>query len=139
MEHYKIIIVENDEDEQEFMAEGFKASSHFEVLAFAESGDDLMKLLQQENLVLPDFILSDLNMPGKNGYDIIAEIKSSPTLSRIPVVITSTSTARSIMDKCKELGAFDYLVKPETFNEYDQFAQQLYNAIKGKIILSKTP
>ena len=133
MEKYKIIIVENDEDERFFMAEGFQTCSNFQVLDYASNGEELMELLHQENRILPDFILSDLNMPGKNGYDIITEIKSSPELSHIPVIITSTSSARSIIERCKDLGAFDYLVKPETFNEYDKFAVNLYNQIKGRI------
>lgn len=121
----KIIIVENDEDEQFFMKEGFVASGLFEILALARSGNELFDWLKQ-NDQLPDLILSDLNMPGKNGYDIIEEISNREEYRQIPVVITSTSSAEKIREKCLDMGAADYIVKPETFIEYERFAENLY-------------
>lgn len=131
MNKYKIIIVENDQDEQFFMSEGFKESGLFDILAQVRNGDTLFEWLQENN-VLPDAILSDLNMPGKNGYDIIEEVKSTPAYAHIPVIITSTSSTASIRDKCLALGAADYIVKPDTFIAYKPFAEGLYKQIKEK-------
>ena len=86
----------------------------------------------------PDLILSDLNMPGKNGYDILSEMRANPLLARIPVVITSTSTARSIMDKCLALGAADYVVKPDTFIEYAPFVRQLHRRALERGLISQS-
>jgi CheY-like chemotaxis protein len=81
---------------------------------------------------MPDLLLSDLNMPGKNGYDIIQEIKAHPVYSNVPVVITSTSSTPAIIHKCLEKGAADYLVKPDTFIEYGPYVQKLFQRIEEK-------
>jgi CheY-like chemotaxis protein len=132
MNKYSIIIVENDEDEQFFMKEGFNASGLFDIIAQVSSGDHLLEWLSEHPTSRPDLILSDLNMPGKNGYDILDEMKSNPQWAKIPVIITSTSSTKSIMDKCFSKGAAEYLVKPETFIEYEPFVQQLHQVVKEK-------
>ena len=77
-------------------------------------------------------ILSDLNMPGKNGYDILELMQISPTFQRIPVMITSTSSSRDAADKCLRMGAAAYLVKPDTFLEYALYAQKLSDLFHTK-------
>jgi CheY-like chemotaxis protein len=96
------------------------------------NGDTLFEWLTQNVNSLPDIILSDLNMPGKNGYDVIKEVKSNPLYSHIPVVITSTSSTRTIMEKCITAGASEYIVKPETFVEYVPYVKDLYNRVEEK-------
>jgi CheY-like chemotaxis protein len=132
MKKYKIIIVENDEDEQLFMKEGFESVDLFEIVGQVTNGDTLFEWLEQHVSSLPDIILSDLNMPGKNGYDIIQEVKLNPLYSHIPVVITSTSSTVTIMEKCIAAGASDYVVKPETFVEYVPYIKNLYKRIQEK-------
>jgi len=134
MKKYNIIIVENDEDEQFFMKEGFDAAGLFNIVGQVKNGDLLMEWLVEHPDALPDIILSDLNMPGKNGYDIIEEVKASPLYAHIPVIITSTSSTTTIVNKCLALGASDYLVKPETFIAYKEFAQNLYTRIEHQYI-----
>jgi CheY-like chemotaxis protein len=134
MKRLKLIVVENDSDEQEFMREGFDETGLYEIIAFFRNGNELFEYFETEGHLLPDLILSDLNMPGKNGYDILDEIKEHERLLSIPVVITSTSFNKSAIEKCMRLGAFEYLVKPETFNEYKPFAKHLYEIITKKPI-----
>lgn len=132
MKKYNIIIVENDEDEQFFMREGFDGAGLFHIMAMVKNGNELFEWLEINSTQLPDLILSDLNMPGKNGYDIIDETKAHPIYSAIPVVITSTSSTPAIISKCLAKGASDYVVKPETFVEYVPFVERLYRRIEEK-------
>lgn len=132
MKKYKIVIVENDEDEQLFMKEGFDSAGLFEIVGQVKNGDTLFEWLDENKNALPDVILSDLNMPGKNGYDVINEVKSNPRYSHIPVVITSTSSTKTIIDRCISFGAADYIVKPETFVEYVSYVKNLYTRIEEK-------
>lgn len=132
MKTYKIIIVENDEDERLFMKEGFETAGGFTILAQVQNGDALLEWLNENKDNLPEIILSDLNMPGKNGYDIIKEIKGNPNWMHIPVIITSTSSTKTIIDKCFALGAADYMIKPDTFVEYVPYVQKLHRQIEGK-------
>ena len=132
MKKYKIIIVENDEDEQVFMKEGFDSVGSFEIIAQLRNGDALLEWLAINETNLPDVILSDLNMPGKNGYDVLEDIKGNPSLSHIPVIITSTSSTKSTIDKCLAMGAAEYIVKPDTFIIYEPFARKLHELIQEK-------
>ena len=136
MKKYSIIIVENDEDEQFFMKEGFNASGLFEIIAQVSNGDDLLEWMNENPSANPDVILSDLNMPGKNGIDILDAMKANPQWAQIPVIITSTSSTKSIMEKCYSKGATEYLVKPEIFIEYEPFVKNLYHLIEQKRLAS---
>lgn len=129
MHNCKIVLIENDEDERFFMKEAFVNSGLFDVVAEFRNGDPLMEWLKTEPASRPDVILSDLNMHGKNGYEVIQDIKSSADFSEIPVVITSTSQIRSIIDRCLSLGADDYLVKPEVFTNYEDFVVELHRRL----------
>jgi CheY-like chemotaxis protein len=131
MKQYKLIIVENDPDEQFFMKESFDKVNFFHIIAQVKNGDDLFDWFDM-NDELPDVILSDLNMPGKNGYDIIEGVKNTPAWSRIPVIITSTSSTKSIIDKCLAAGAADYIIKPDTFIDYKSYVKRLYELIEEK-------
>ena len=132
MKKYKVIIAENDEDEQFFMKEGFDGAGLFEIVAQVENGEGLFDWFNKHQSSLPDIILSDLNMPGKNGYDIINEITSNEDYAHIPVIITSTSSTKTIIDKCLAMGAADYVVKPDTFMDYVPFVRRLHRLIEEK-------
>lgn len=135
MRKYKILIIENDEDEQLFMREAFEEDGGFEILDQLDNGNKLIEWLRSHEDRLPDLILSDLNMPGRNGYDITSDIRSDQHFKEIPVIITSTSSAKSIMDKCYEQGASLYIVKPDTFIEYKAFAKQLRDEVEQRQLL----
>ena len=134
MEKIKILIAENDEDEQFFMQDCFEKTGYFKIIAFASSGDELLELLEKGENSLPDVILSDLNMPGKNGYDVLKELRADQRFSAIPIVITSTSSIRSVIDTCMRLGASKFMQKPETFVEYGDFAKELAEAIRTQTL-----
>lgn len=66
----------------------------------------------------PDLILLDLNLPRKNGRDVLAEIKAEFDLRTIPVVILTTSEAKEDIDACYALCASCYVTKPVNFDEF---------------------
>jgi CheY-like chemotaxis protein len=131
MEKIKIIIVENDEDEQFFMKDGFESSGYFLILAIVNNGDELLEILDNNQPEQPDMILSDLNMPGRNGYDILKELRADTRYRKLPIVITSTSSIKSVIDNCMRLGATKFIQKPETFVEYEEYAKQLAEIVKA--------
>lgn len=135
MGKYKIIVVENDEDERLFMKESFDSVGLFELITMVASGDELLIWLQNHTDILPDIILSDLNMPGKNGYDILTAIKGNTLYMHIPVLITSTSSTQAIIDKCLAMGATSYFIKPDTFLNYQPFIERLFSVIENRQLL----
>lgn len=131
MKSYKVVIVENDEDERFFMREEFSAFDAFTLIGEFINGDTLLEWLESGTKELPDIIVSDLNMPGKNGYDVISEIKSNPLYAHIQVIITSTSPVIAVQQKCLSMGASYYLIKPDTFIEYGPYVKDLYQKIQN--------
>ncbi|SKC58158.1 response regulator [Ohtaekwangia koreensis] len=84
-------------------------------LTIAENGIVLLeKLLATRQH--PDVIFMDLNMPLKNGFQCLKEIKTHTSLQEIPVVILSTSSAMDNIEKSYQLGAFQYIQKPMRFS-----------------------
>ena len=84
-------------------------------LTTANDGIELMNILEQAIPPPPDVIFLDLNMPRKNGFECLAEIKSTDKFKDIPVVIFSTSCEVGFIDKVYEKGADYYLCKPGSF------------------------
>ncbi|PSL34116.1 response regulator [Dyadobacter jiangsuensis] len=124
MKTFRLAIVENDEDERFFMSEALRASGEFQILGEFGNGDQLTEWLYASPKELPELILSDLNMPGKNGYDVIDELKT--THPDIAVFATSTSSVVSTREKCIRAGARDFIAKPDIFIVYDAFVAELY-------------
>ena len=126
----KILIVEDDEDERLFMKEGFLKSGLYEIIGEAENGDEMLELLANSSFPKPQAILSDLNMPGRNGYEVIMDVKTNSSLADIPVIILTTAPLRPYAERCKNLGACAYFTKPDTFLEYKDFAEKIYDDVR---------
>lgn len=73
----------------------------------------------------PDLIVLDLNLPRVDGCSILTQLKSDENLSRIPVVIFTTSQANSDITRCYELGANCYLVKPGNLSDFVAVVQSM--------------
>lgn len=82
-------------------------------LIVANDGEKLMKLLQNVNL--PDLLFLDLNMPLKNGFECLEEIKKDEKFKNLPVIIFSTSSQPSAIDQVYRSGAHLYVRKPNDF------------------------
>ena len=124
----KILIIEDNEDERIFMKEGFHSSGLYDVVAEAENGEQMAEIFQKR-VPSPEVVLSDLNMPGRNGYEVIVDIKTNSSLSHIPVIILSSAPFKPFAERCKKLGACAYFTKPDSFLEYKDFAENIYNTI----------
>ncbi len=68
--------------------------------------------------VVPDFVILDLSLPGKDGRAVLSEIKADPLLKKIPIAIFSTSEARSDIMRSYELGANCYVSKPGNLGDF---------------------
>ena len=123
-----MLIVEDNEDEHLFMKEGFIQTGLYEITGEAENGNEMLELLN--NSSMPDVILSDLNMPGRNGYEVIMDIKTNSLYSHIHVIILTTAPLKPYAERCKKLGACAYYTKPDTFLEYKEFAENIYDEVK---------
>lgn len=130
-EKIKTFIVEDNEDERLFMKEGFLRTGLYEIVGEAENGNEMLDLLTTSSVPAPDVILSDLNMPGRNGYEVIIDIKTNSALSHIPVIILTTAPLVPFAERCKKLGACAYYTKPDTFLQYEEFAEKIYTEVQN--------
>ena len=121
----KIIIAEDDPDEQIFLREGFEKSGLFEIIQIFSNGYQLITELERLSAdTLPDIILSDINMPLMTGTEALTKVKSNPMLAIIPFIIFTSSKEHNTREICYSLGADNFLIKPPTF-DYDLFIIKL--------------
>lgn len=76
---------------------------------------------------LPGFILLDLNMPKKDGREALKEIKENPEFRKIPIVVFTTTKSENEINRCYDLGANSYVVKPTNFDELVKAVGQIRN------------
>lgn len=114
----KIIIIEDDHFFQNFYSIKLKELGYVvEIANDGQEGIDKIKTF------LPDLILLDLIMPVKDGFQVLAELKNDPLLSKIPVIVFSTLGQESDIKKAIELGAKDYINK--SFFDFDVFIKRV--------------
>jgi len=104
----KILLVEDEELvvgllQRKLINEGYKVS-------VARDGEEGLKMMKETK---PDLILLDIIMPKKGGFEVMEEMQEDPELKKIPVVIISNSGQPVELDRAKELGAKDWLIKTE--------------------------
>ena len=120
MESIFILIAEDDADDRFLMQAAFDENGFQDTLHFVENGVELLDYLYNtaapgsENKV-PRFILLDLNMPKKDGREVLTELKQSQKFNEIPIIIFSTTNNELEMRRCYELGANSYITKPNSF------------------------
>lgn len=126
-----ILIADDDADDRLFINEALRHHQLDYQVKFVEDGEELMNYLthqngfSDDNAPKPSLILLDLNMPRKNGFQALAEIKAHPRLKRLPVVILSTSSSTEDVDRTYALGVNSYMVKPNSFNRLTEMIGSL--------------
>jgi CheY-like chemotaxis protein len=110
-----IFLADDDADDRDFFADALMEISHQTELTTANDGIELMSNLEKvAEPPPPHVIFLDLNMPRKNGFECLKEIRDSPTLKNIPVVIFSTTANENTIETTYSLGANCYIQKPNS-------------------------
>lgn len=117
-----ILMVDDDEDDFVMVRDAFDESGLSAELLLLRDGIELMEFLSDHDgssadSSRPDLILLDLNMPRKDGRTALRELKTTPRLRGIPVVILTTSKEAEDILYCYDLGASVFITKPSTFTE----------------------
>ncbi|MBS1587863.1 MAG: response regulator [Bacteroidetes bacterium] len=115
---HNVFIVDDDPDDRESIRDAFLENKHNHEYIFMKDGVQLLNHLETEND--PDdlkIILLDLNMPGKDGKEVLKEIKTNKTWQPIPVIVLTTSSSEKDRDISYELGANCFLTKPSSYKE----------------------
>lgn len=111
MTDFTIFYTDDDEDDLSIFTDAVESLPRKIELMTYNGGDKLLKAIYNPPPT-PNVVFLDLNMPGKNGFDVLSELRNSETKSDIPVVIFSTSNEPTIIEKCRKLGANFFITKP---------------------------
>jgi chemotaxis family two-component system response regulator Rcp1 len=118
----EILLVEDNPGDVRLTLEALKDGKMCNRLSIVGDGVEALAFLRKEGRYAdaprPDLILLDLNLPRKDGRDVLAEIKEEETLKRIPVVVLTTSTAEKDILKTYDLHANCYINKPVDFEQF---------------------
>lgn len=117
-----ILLVEDSDGDARLATEAMKESKISNVLHRVTDGEEAMQFLYREgryaDMPRPGLVILDLNLPKKDGREVLAEIKQDPDLKRIPVVILTTSKDEADILKTYNLHANCYVTKPIDLDQF---------------------
>ena len=118
----EILLVDDNPSDVRLTLEAFKDAKLANNVNVAGDGVEALEYLRRvgkyAGAVKPDLVLLDLNMPKKDGREVLEEIKNDPNLRRIPIVVLTTSNAEADILKSYDLHVNCYMQKPVDYNEF---------------------
>jgi len=124
-----ILLADDDIDDCLFFKEALEELPLSTQLTSVHDGEQLMKLVTNETHKLPHVLFLDLNMPRKNGFECLSEIKLNKKLQQLPVIIFSTSFEQEVVNLLYENGAQHFIRKPSEFSQFKKIIEQTLSLI----------
>lgn len=129
LEPIDVLLVEDDPGDTLMIREAFEDNKVQNTLACVTDGVEAMQYLRRQgeygDAPRPDLVLLDLNLPRKDGREVLKEIKSDDVLSTIPVVVLTTSQAEEDVLRSYRLHANAYVTKPVDFDRFIEVVRQI--------------
>ncbi len=129
-----ILLVEDDPGDQELTRRALQDDVLRTDLRIANNGEEALEYLQRQGRYAepgaaprPDLILLDLNMPKRNGREVLKEIKADEELCRIPIVVLTTSEQEADIVQSYDLGCSSYIQKPVDIDQFIAVVRRLGN------------
>ena len=128
-EPIEILLVEDNPGDARLAAEALKENKVRNNLYHVKGGVEAMRFLRRQaeyaDAPLPDLVLLDLNLPRKDGHEVLKEMKGDAKLRLIPVVVLTTSAAERDLIKSYNLHANAYVVKPMSLDQFVEVVQAI--------------
>lgn len=118
-----LLIADDDMDDLTLLLSALDVWSSDLNISHVGDGAELLTFLCQDRL--PDLILLDINIPKINGIDCLQRIKAAARFDGIPIIMYSTSSNDEVIEKCYQLGASRYIVKPYKYDEIVDFMKMI--------------
>ena len=129
LEVIDVLLVEDDPGDVLLIREAFEDNKVHNRLHVVPDGVEALTFLRQEgehaDAPRPDLVLLDLNLPRKDGREVLAEVKGDESLQHIPVVVLTTSKAEEDVLRSYKLHANAYVTKPVDFNRFIEVVRQI--------------
>jgi CheY-like chemotaxis protein len=132
-----ILLADDDTDDCIFFKEAVEELAMDTQLTTLDDGEQLMKHLNSKINKLPDTLFLDLNMPRKNGFECLSEIKANQRLKLLPVIIFSTSFEQEVVNQLYKNGAQYFIRKPPEFSQFKKIIHQTFLTIIIPQIISQ--
>ena len=132
-----ILLADDDMDDCIFFKEAAEEMLSSTNLTIVHDGEQLMQLLTNEANKLPHVLFLDLNMPRKNGFECLSEIKFNKKLKQLPVIIFSTSFEQEVVNQLYQNGAQYFIRKPSEFSQFKKIIQQTLTLITQDLSIGK--
>jgi CheY-like chemotaxis protein len=124
-----VLLVEDDPGDVLLIQEAFEFNKVRNTLSIVSDGEEALQFLRREgehaDAPRPDLVLLDLNLPRKDGRQVLAELKSDAALRSIPVVVLTTSEAEEDILRSYDLHANAYVTKPVDFDRFIEVVRQI--------------
>jgi two-component system response regulator len=124
-----ILLVEDNPGDVELTEDALRRSKVATKVSVVTDGEDAMDYLRQQSAyeeeTMPDLVLLDLNLPRKDGMEVLREMKEDPNLRHIPVVVLTTSEAERDILASYELGANCFISKPVDLTEFRKVVESI--------------
>ena len=128
-----VLLVEDNHDDVFFMQEASKAADVPHSLTIVNDGQTAVDYLAGENGYhdrerhpLPDLIVLDLNLPRRTGHEVLEWLRAQPALRTVPVVMLTTSTDKSDIERAYQLGVSSYLVKNFSYAQFREVVRIIF-------------
>ncbi len=123
LDQMNILLADDDTDDCVFFKEAVEEVLPATNLTAVHDGEQLMRFLANEGNKLPDVLFLDLNMPRKNGFECLSEIKLNHKLKQLPVIMFSTSYEQEVVNQLYQNGAQYFIRKPSEFSQFKKIIQ----------------
>ncbi len=128
-----ILLAKDDIDDCNFFNKALKAEPKDTHLTTVHDGEQLMNYLSENSENLPHILFLDINMPRKNGFECLEEIKQNEKLKDLPVVMFSTTKQQGIIDLLFKQGADIFVRKPSSLSELIQILDHALPIATGSV------
>ena len=134
----RVLLADDDIDDCLLFKEALEELPLPSHLTIVNDGDQLMKLLLKNTSQLPHVLFLDVNMPRKNGFECLTEIKLNDKLKALPVILYSTSSEQDVIDRLYQNGAQHFIRKPSDFLQFKRVIHYSLTLIMQDASLKRT-
>ncbi len=124
LDHVPILLAEDDENDIFLMRRAFERAGIPNPLFVVRNGQEAIDYLagtgqysKRDSFPIPGLMLLDLKMPWMDGFDVLKWLRGKRSFDRLPVVVLTSSKLQADVDQSRDLGVYDYRVKPQSFDD----------------------
>jgi CheY-like chemotaxis protein len=125
----QVLLIEDSPDDERILRRALRGTTMLENLQVVDDGDQAMAFVRREGKYAgaprPDLILLDLNLPRRDGWEVLKELKADQALSSIPVVVLTTADSKEDVRRAYNLQASSFITKPADFSRLERIMASL--------------